>query len=249
MLINDEVRWLREYDDSGNLVLVERYEKFKLNLKSLYKYDSYGNCIAYIDENSSGKFDTICVTTYEYDFSFSPPKIKKEIYLYNHLNSEEKTIDEYDSMGRCIKSITKYYSDNSEDSLFYYYNEKNLLDSTIRFYSSFSEKLIQEYDEHWRLIKMIDYNYKYSTQYVSNFYYDDRIYFMIDSIYNSKNMDLPFENEYNFGALKSMLTYKGKELLNQTTNEYYSNGLMKKETRIIYSSDRIEEKYYEYEFY
>jgi hypothetical protein len=239
---------LREYDNSEKLIIEKRYVRDDSYSTTFFSYDAFGNRSETITHYPSGRIDTTSLTFYNYDCSFTPPKIRSDTNYFND-NYKQKLITEYDSLGRGFKLITETFFDQSIDSVFYYYNEKNLIDSTVRYNGSITVRFIREYDEHWRLTKTIWHDYIRSVEQSGKINYDDTIFFLIDSIYKSKNLDLIIESGYDMVGIKSSQSYTGNELRNQYTIQYYPNGLIKKESRINYPFDKIEEKIYEYEFY
>lgn len=244
------LRELREYNEFGKITRTQFYNHGEITRTYFYKYDSFGNVLEVFIEFSSGMIDTSLITNYNYDYSVSPPPIISDTTYFREVDYFVVTISEFDSIGRCSKSKTFYPDSTYNYTTLFFYNDKNLFDSTIQYSNQGVEKDIRCYDESYRLTKIIDYSDTDSIQYIWNLNYDEKIFTTIDSLFKENNLDLTKISDFEkTGVILETLYQDENEIRAKIITKYYPIGLIKSLIRYDYTFERIENKYYEYEFY
>lgn len=249
-LLNGELRELREYNDSGKITHTYWYDDEETIGTYFHKYDSVGNEIEILNKHSSGRIDTFLITHYNYDYSVNPPLIKSDTSFYNEQNYREILISELDSIGRCTRLITLRSDSTYNHTTLFYYNERNLFDSTISYSNKGIRKYIREYDNHYRIIKTIHYRETDSIPYIRNYSYDDKIFMQIDSLFQKNNLDLTKNSDFEKTGVTLETSYKDEdEIRVKITTEYYPSGLVRYSTRYDNNFNKVAKNFYEYEFY
>jgi len=247
---NGSLRERREYDEFGKVICASYYNFGEISRTRYYKYDSFGNVVEVSTEYSSGKIDTSLITNYNYNYAISPPVIISDTTIFRELGDLDITISEFDSIGRCTKSLTFYPDSIYNHTTLFFYNDKNLFDSTIQYSNQGVEKYIRCYDESYRLTKTINYLGNDSIQYIWNLNYDEKIFTKIDSLFKENDLDLTKISDFEkTGVILETLHKDGNEIRTKIVTEYYPNGLIKNVTRYDYKFEKMGKKYYEYEFY
>ena len=248
-LLNGKLKERREYNETGKITHTYWYddEIFKTDF---HNYDSFGNEIEILIKYSSGRIDTFLITRYNYDYSVNPPLIKSDTTFYKGQYYPQILISESDSIGRCTRLIALHSNSTYNHTTLFYYNDRNLLDSTIHFSNSGVSKYLREYDSYQRLIKTIDYMNNDSIPSIWHCGYDDKIYMTIDSLFQKNDLDQIKNSNFEKRGVKFESLYKGEnEISVKITTEYYPNGLIKNTMRFNYRENKIEKKFYDYEFY
>ena len=248
--LNGKLRERREYNDFGKITHIYYYSYGNVSKTHFYKYDSNGNEIEILIKYSSGKIDTFVVTHYNYDLAITPPRIISDTTYFRELGNIEIFISESDSIGRCTKSIVLYPDSTYNYTTLYFYNDKNLFDSTIQYSNKGVEKYIRRYDKSYRLTKTMEYTNTDSNPYIWNFFYDDNIFITIDSLFQKNNLDLAKLSDFEMTGVVLETLQKGEnEIRVKIITQYYSNGLLKNTVRLIDDGNKIEKKFYDYEYY
>lgn len=247
---NGSLRERREYNEFGKITHTDYYNFGEITRTRLYKYDSFGNVIEVFTVYSSGKIDTSLITNYNYNYSVSPPVIISDTTYFRERDDLEITTCEFDSIGRINKSLTLHQDKIRNDTTFYYYNVKDLFDSTIHLYGDGITKYLRTYDSYGRLTKIINYSKTSSSPSIWNLSYDDKIFFTIDSLFQKNDLDLTKISKFEkTGVILETLHKDDNEIRVKIITEYYQIGLIKSLIRYDYKFEKIEKKFYEYEFY
>ena len=250
LYLNGKLREKKEYNDLNDLEYFYYFDEGKLSSTSRTVFDSLGNDIAHITTYSSGKIDTTSVSLYEYDYSFSPPKIKSENSIYIENNYIRKYISKYDSSGRCTKLITEYPYKSKRDSTFYYHDDKNHIDSTISFSNNKTKRFVTNYDTNWRELRSLQYNEADSITYMSVFTYNDSVTKIRDMLVPFTGKIVPMTSFDLLNGIQKLQHYdRNQKLTFLKEITYYANSLPKQEITLSYNFNRIEETNYEYEFF
>jgi hypothetical protein len=248
--LDGNLRERREYNEFGKIAYMYYYNYGKITRTNICKYDSLGNENEILTKYSSGRIDTFLITHYNYDYSVNPPLIKSDTTLYNEQNYRQIDISESDSIGRCIRVITLHSDSINNYTTLYYYNDRNLFDSTFQYSNNGFSKSIYEYDKYHRLKSNIYYSNTDSLPYIWNCSYDDKIFMTIDSLYKKNDFDLTKVSDFeNTGVVLATLHKGENEILSKNITEYYPIGLIKSSAHYDFKFEKIEKKFYEYEFY
>jgi hypothetical protein len=248
--LNGSLRERREYNDSGKLTYRYFFDNEIQRKTEVIRYDSLGSEIEILINYSSGKIDTFLLTRYNYDFSINPPKIISDTSFYNEYNYRKLIISELDSIGRCTRLIILHPENIRNDTTLFFYNDKNLFDSTISYSNKGTRKYIREYDNYYRLTKTIKYSNTDSSPNIWNYIYDDNIFMTIDSLFQKNELDLTEISVFEMTGVVLETLLKGEnEIRIKIMTQYNSNGLIKNTFRYDYHLDKIEQKFYDYEYF
>ena len=248
--IDGKIRERREYNKLGKITHIYYYDYGELSKTLLFKYDSFGNEKEIFTKYSSGRTDTNLIFYYNYDYTVTPPRIISDTTFSREQYDRGITISEYDSIGRCKRSITRYPESKWNYTTLFFYNDKNLFDSTIQYSSSGISKYIRQYDKNYSLTRTSDYNKADSSPYIYNANYDDNIFMTIDSLFRKNDFDLTKISDFEKIGVTLETVAKGEnEIRVKIMTQYYSNGLVKNTFRYDYDDNKMEKKFYSYEFY
>ena len=248
--INGKLRERREYNESGKITHIYYYNFGELSKTLLFKYDSFGNEKEIFTKYSSGRTDTNLIFYYNYDYTVTPPRIISDTTFSREQYDRGITISEYDSIGRCKRSITRYPESKWNYTTLFFYNDKNLFDSTIQYSSSGISKYIRQYDKNYRLTRTLDYNKADSSPYICNYVYDNKIFMTIDSLFQKNDYELTKISDFEKIGVTLETVPKGEnEIRVKLMTQYYSNGLVKNTIRYDCDNNNIEKKFYNYDFY
>lgn len=248
--INGKLRELREYNELGKVTDTYYYDFGELSRTLSYKYDPFGNEIEILKKYSSGNIDTFFIVHYNYDSTATPPRIISDTTFSREQYDRGITISEFDSIGRCKRSIVRYPESKWNYTTLFFYNDKNLFDSTIQYSSSGISKYIREYDKYFRLTRTLYYSEADSSPDIYNANYDDNIFMTIDSLFRKNDFDLTKISDFEKIGVTLETVPKGEnEIRVKIMTQYYTNGLTKNILRYDYSFNQIEKNFYSYEFY
>ena len=195
-----------EYDEYGNMTVMNTDGRFSSRTEYKYEYDENGNIAKCVILDEDGLI--VNISTYEYDAAGNQIK---EGYKNESLGSEGEEISEYDTDNNLIKT-TDYDEDGTiiETYLYEYDNDMLIKFGSYNADGSLNWDSIYEYDSDGRVIKEVGS-------------------ISIDGvIYSSKG-----EHEYDAdGHLLKTYFYDGDELMYWEEYENNENGKRKKCTRI-----------------
>lgn len=233
----------KSYNDSNKVIQWSFYKADTLFSTWNIKYDSLGNQLVLIAEYPSGKIDTSNVAFFEYNYRYTMPRLLKE----TQVDDGDTSIYIYDEFER-IKQVIHRYSSYTDSIMHFYLGVYR--DSSILYSQRGIEKLTREYDERLRCDRMISYNQSDSLLFDMIFEYDDYGIEIRDSIFIANDIEIPQKtyDEMMGEQIVSRVIVNGKVSFTKTTS-YYPNGLLKQMIKTDYDQNRIEETYYEYEFY
>lgn len=248
--IDGKLRERLEYNELKKLINTNYYNYGELSKTFFIKYDQYGNEIEILKKYSSSNLDTFLITHYNYDYTVIPPRIISDTTFLRDQYDRGITISEFDSIGRCERFIATFPESKWNDTTLYFYNDKNLFDSTIQYSSSGISKYIRQYDKNYRLTRTLDYTKADSSPYIWDYNYDDKIFMTIDSLFQKNDLDLTKTTDFEKTGVVLETLHKGDdEIRVKIITDYYSNGLIKNSLRLNYTENIIEKKFYEYELH